>query len=282
MAFIFAILKDMERIDVETVIRQKYKGYIPRFVFRWLERLICQDEFNRMNQLEYEGGGIGAAETFLKYLNITSEVVGQARLPDKNSRTLFVGNHPLGGMDGLILTHILGKKYGKIKLLVNDVLLNLHQFNDVFIPINKYNTPSRTQMKLISEVLESNTQVLMFPAGLCSRMNKKKQIRDLAWNISFIKMAKRSGRNILPIFFEGENSKKFYRWARIREKLKIKFNYELILLPSEFINARNKHFKVIVGEKILHKNLPARKDMRAFAEKLKNSLYEFPQKYRNK
>ena len=57
-------------------------------------------------------------------------------------------------------------------------------------------------------------------------------------------------RDIVPIFFKARNSKKFYKFARWRKKLGVKFNFEQILLPSEVCKARGSHFKIIFGKPI--------------------------------
>lgn len=270
----------MEKIDVRAVIRQKYKGYIPSFVFRWIERLIRQDELNEINATQRYVDGVRAAKEIITYLDQKVEVVGAHRLPPLEERTLFVSNHPLGGADGIIYTALLGMHYQRnIALLVNDVLLNLTQFSDVFVPVNKYGTQGRERTNLIEEALQSDKQVFTFPAGLCSRQGADKAICDLEWKTSFIRMAQRSQRNVVPLYFDGINSRRFYNWARCRERLGIKFNYELILLPDEFIRSRGKTFRIYVGEPIPYEGLPTGKEMRTFANALRDDLYNFPKRY---
>lgn len=271
----------MKRIDIKSAIRQKYKGFLPSFLVKWVERVIRQDELNRMMGLQDHVGGVEMAHRILDDLNITTEVIGEGRLPVPGTRSLFICNHPLGGADGIVLTALLGDYYGgKIRVMVNDLLLNIFQFGDIFVPVNKYGGQGHKHIKTIEEALEGNDQVLTFPAGFCSRTNDQGQIRDVAWRSSFVRMATRHHRVVVPLFFEGVNSPKFYKWANRRKKAGIKFNYELVLLPQELLNASGKHFRIFVGEPIQISALPKGKDINAFVERIQQEIYTYPDKYK--
>lgn len=270
----------MRKIDVKAAIRQKYKGFLPWFVVRWLERIIHQDELNEIMALQDHVGGVEMARRVMNEMNITTEVIGAERLPSKGERVLFVCNHPLGGADGIILTGLLGEHYdGKIRVMVNDVLLNVFQFEDVFVPVNKYGSQGRKHLSTMEEALESDNQILTFPAGFCSRSNENGYICDIPWRSSFVKMAHRHDRMVVPLFFDGVNSPKFYKWAKRRKNMGIKFNYELILLPQELLKAKGKHFRIFVGEPIKVSDLPKGKDINAFVESIQKEIYTYPDKY---
>ena len=115
----------MTRIDVGTVLRQRVPGFarlMPGFAVRWLERLICQDE---MNFLLEKGDGLeGAAfaDSVLDNLGITYDVKGD--LDPSRRRVVFASNHPLGGLDGLVLCSAVNRLYGsgEMRFIVNDLL----------------------------------------------------------------------------------------------------------------------------------------------------------------
>lgn len=164
--------------------------------------------------------------------------------------------------------------------MVNDVLLNLKPFTDVFVPVNKYGAQGRQRLQQMEQVLASDRQVFTFPAGLCSRQGADNTVCDLEWRTSFIRMAQKYQRTIVPLYFQGTNSPSFYRWARLRQKLGIAFNYELILLPRELIRSKGQHYRVYVGEPIAPTALPtAPQQMRAYATQLRNALYSYPQHF---
>lgn len=101
------------KIDVDKVLRDrlpKHYKYIPRFVVRWLERTICQDQLNAILLKMADKNSVDAATAALDEMNITIDATGLERLPD--GRFMFVSNHPLGGLDGLALISLLGGAYG--------------------------------------------------------------------------------------------------------------------------------------------------------------------------
>jgi len=240
------------KIDVDQVLRtrlSRHYRYIPRFVVRWLERTICQDKLNTILAKMADKNSVDAATAALDEMDITVTSSGMDRLPA--GRYMFVSNHPLGGLDGLALISLLGNRYDhKIKFLVNDLLMAVEPLRDVFLPVNKYGSQSRDAASLIEDALKSDNQFITFPAGLCSRMQPDGTIADLPWHKAAVVHAVGYQRDIVPIYFDAQNSQFFYRFAKWRKRLGIKFNIELIFLPKEMIKKCGSTLRVIVGQPI--------------------------------
>lgn len=265
----------MKQIDIAKVIRQKYKGYLPEWLLKKVKCLIHQDEINELLTLQDHVGGVSFAGKVMKALGLGTRVYAQERLP-REGRYIFVSNHPLGGADGVILTSVLGQYYdGNISFLVNDLLMNIEQFGDVFLPVNKYGRQTREHLAKIEQALASDRQIITFPAGLCSREDDSGAVRDLDWSPSIVHMARRHDRLIVPIFFDAQNSPRFYRWARLRSKLKIKFNYELILLPDELFKSKGRQYDIYIGRPFSVLN-SLRSDDKATAQALRDYIYTLP------
>lgn len=247
------------RIDVDKVLRErlpKHYRRIPRFAVRWLERIICQDRLNEILQHMAGKNSVDAAAVALDKMNIAIEATGLEELPA--GRFMFVSNHPLGGLDGLALIALLGNRYDhKIKFLVNDLLMAVEPLRGVFLPINKYGRQSREAASQIEEALSSDNQVITFPAGLCSRMQPDGTIADLPWHKSAVVHAINHHRDVVPIYFDAVNSRFFYRFAKWRERLGIKFNIELIFLPKEMVKKSGSTLRVVIGEPIPWSSLDA-------------------------
>ena len=247
------------KIDVDKVLRDrlpKHYKYIPRFVVRWLERTICQDQLNAILLKMADKNSVDAATAALDEMNITVDATGLERLPD--GRFMFVSNHPLGGLDGLALISLLGNRYDKrIKFLVNDLLMAVEPLRGVFLPVNKYGKQARAAAVQIEEALQSDSQFITFPAGLCSRMQPDGSIADLPWQKAAVAHAINHHRDIVPIYFDAHNSRFFYRFAKWRKKLGIKFNIELIFLPREMIKKSGSTLRVMIGEPIPWNTLDA-------------------------
>lgn len=267
----------MKKIEIAKVIRQKYSGYLPKWGVRLIEKLIHQDEINEILALQSHVDGVAFAGKVMEALQFSAKVHNEEFLP-QSGRYIFISNHPLGGADGVILTSVLGKFYGgKINFLVNDLLMSITQFGDVFLPINKYGRQSRSHLQKIEEALSSDRQIITFPAGLCSREEETGEIRDLRWSHSFIKMARKYNRDIVPIFFDSQNSPNFYKWARRRVRLGVKFNYELILLPDELFRAKGTNYNIYIGKPIrLDDIVRDTQDDSSLAQSLKDYIYTIP------
>ena len=247
------------KIDVDKVLRDrltKHYKYIPRFVVRWLERTICQDKLNAILTKMAGKNSVDAATAALDEMDITVKATGLEHLPE--GRFMFVSNHPLGGLDGLALISLLGNRYDKkIKFLVNDLLMAVEPLRGVFLPVNKYGNQARAAAVQIEEALQSDNQFITFPAGLCSRMQPDGSIADLPWQKAAVAHAINHQRDIVPIFFDAHNSRFFYRFAKWRKKLGIKFNIELIFLPKEMIKKSGSTLRVMIGEPIPWNTLDA-------------------------
>lgn len=221
---------------------------IPRFVLRYLKRILHLDEVNQVIQQHKGEGAVEFSEHILQDFETTYRVYGEASLRP-GGRYILASNHPLGGFDGVVLMAYFGRVFPKIYFPVNDFLTELPQFSDVFLPINKLGRQSREGVARLEAALESDAQILYFPAGLCSRKGRG-GIFDLEWKSSFIDMAKRWHRDVVPIYFEGRNSNCFYNLARGRVRLGVKFNVEMLYLVHEFFKQRGSHLRLQLGTPI--------------------------------
>lgn len=242
-------------IDLNRIIRSRIGGWkgrlIPGFLISALERLVHQKELNATLDATYPAEGTAFAEAVYEYFDLTLNVRGMENIPD-SGRFIFASNHPLGGLDGIGLIKALGSRYGDdgIRFLVNDMLMNVEPLRPVFLPINKYGSQGRKAAKAIADAYASDMQMLIFPAGLVSRLHPDGEIRDLAWQKSFIQKAVEYERDIIPVRFEGLNRNRFYRTAWWRKRLGVKINIEQAMLPAELCAARGNSYRVIFGRPV--------------------------------
>ena len=239
----------MLQLNLTQIVKSRAgrKGkWIPSFFLRGLERIIHQDDLNGMLRAAHPAEGSEFSHRILRHLNIGVSVSGIDSLP-ADGRYIFASNHPLGGLDGIALVAVIGQKFGdaNIRVLVNDLLMNVTPLAGVFLPTNKFSTRgARESSRLLNEALQQGKQIVMFPAGLVSRLHPDKQIRDLEWRKTFVTKALEYDRLIVPVRFEGLNSMRFYRMAKWRKKLGVKVNLEQVLLPGEVCRSRGKQFVI--------------------------------------
>ena len=248
------------KIDLQAIIKSRLprnkSKFIPTFLIRMLEKLVCQEDLNGILSRTFPHEGVAFADAVLKDLNITVDVAGIENIPS-TGRFIFASNHPLGGLDGIALIKVIGGMYGdeNFRFLVNDMLMNVRPLRNVFLPINKYGAQGRSAAVQINQEYESDKQMIIFPAGLVSRKQKGGEIKDLQWQKAFIAKAIEYQRDIIPVFFEGLNSPFFYNFAKWRKCSGLKFNIEQVLLPSEVCKSRGKHFRIHIGRPISWQSL---------------------------
>lgn len=273
-------MEKVNTIDIDKTFKDKnpklYKR-LPRFVLSYLKRIVHQNDVNEiLTTYGYEYSGLEFNRKVLEHLNITYDVENAENFPPVEGRYIFASNHPLGGLDGIVLIDTIGEKYGNVKFVVNDLLMYLTPLEDVFAPVNKHGRQSAEYAKIIDDLYSSDKQVLYFPAGLCSRKMKGK-ICDTEWKKSFVTKAIQYKRNVVPIFFEGRNSNFFYNLANIRKKLGIKANIEMLYLSDELFKKKNAHFKVKIGEMIPYEKLKEMGGKRSI-EYVRNKVYAMESK----
>ncbi len=262
-------------LDIEQVIKSKAgkkAKYIPKFLINWFKNFMHLDYINDYLKEGYVG--VEFCENCLKYLGVEIEVNGLENLPKDGRKYTFVSNHPLGAIDGVTLGAIIGRQYDeKIKYLLNDILMFLKGMAPLGIPVNKTGSQARNLSKLINEAYDSDNQMLIFPAGLCSRKIDG-EIKDLPWGKSFIRMSRQTGRDIIPIHFEGENSERFYRVANWQKKLGLKFNFAMMLLPDEMYKSAGRKYRITFGEPIPVATLDQSKSDYEWAQVIRSKAYE--------
>ena len=266
-------------VDVEKIISSKNPALlkrIPKFIINYLKKTVHQDEINAILTKYADSTGVEFATNVLSELNIKFNVHNIDRVKD-SGRYFFVSNHPLGGLDGMVIISIIGKIFPDVKFVVNDLLMNLKPLKPIFLPVNKLGRMSGEYAKMINHSYESNSQILYFPAGLCSRLIKGKII-DLDWKKNFLKQAVKYDRDIVPIYFSGRNSMFFYRLAKLRKALNIKFNIEMLYLADELFKQKNTTFDVYFGEPIPIEEIKNNKGLGDWVTRIRDQVYSLNKK----
>jgi len=266
---------DILQIDVEQVLYSKnpaMRKVIPGFLINYLKRIVHQDE---INEFLSKAGHLKDAEFIaegLREFNISYRVTGRENLPEQG-RYIFVSNHPLGGLDGLVFIHEISRYYPDLKFPVNDILMNIRNLSGIFLPINKHGSQDREAALAIEAAYASGSQILYYPAGLCSR-KKKGVIRDLQWHKSFIIKAVQYKRDVIPAFFSGRNSNFFYNLSNIRTFLGIKANIEMLYLADEMFKMRGKAIDLVFGKAIPWQTFDKTKTPSEWAGWIKEKSYQ--------
>ena len=145
----------------------------------------------------------------------------------------------------------------------------------IWLPVNKHGRQTAAYARRYDEAFAGDLPILTFPAGLCSRRHDG-VVSDTPWRLNFIKRAHASGRKIVPLYVEGRLSDFFYRIARLRERLGIKLNVEMLWLPDEMFRQGGSRFRIVAGDPIAPDGL--RGTLRQQADIVRGEVYRLKEK----
>ena len=267
------------QFDIRAILKRKApNARVPEFLIRYLERITHIEQMNAFLRVHTTEKDYDFIKLVLdEELGCTASISGTENIPTDNKPVLFVSNHPLGGLDGMIIAQMIHSvRPRELKVIVNELLMYMEPINGLWAPVNKVGHLTKEQAAEQQRMWKSETDVLSFPAGACSRLqriNGKWQICDLEWQKNFVQRAKEYKRDIVPIYFEGRNSRFFYVLALIRKWLGIKLNIEMLYLVDEMYSAHGKHFDVHVLPPIPYTTFDNSKTPKEWAQYVKSIVY---------
>jgi len=261
------------KIDVESIIRSKTNGYVPKFLINLLKKIVHQDEMNAIMAQNSEKKGVEFACAVLDYFNIRTSAAGLENIP-KNEKLIFVSNHPLGAIEALAIAKHLNKVfYSNINFIANELLLYMAPLKNIFTSVNVgAGKQNRESIALVDELFLSDKQIIIFPSGQVSR-KKEGVISDAEWKKMFVTKARQYQRNVVPIFCSGKNSNFFYNLANFRKFIGLKFNIELLFLPHEMFGKKNSEINITIGKPISYKDFINSKNDLEYAQEVRKMVY---------
>jgi 1-acyl-sn-glycerol-3-phosphate acyltransferase len=265
----------VQTIDVEQVFASKDAKLlkkIPRFVIRYLKRIVHQDEINEFLLANKGIEGIEFIRNVVRFMDIKIKTVGLENVP-RDGRLIFASNHPLGGVDGICLMQVIHDQIREHpKSLSNDLLMNVGPLRDFMIGINKHGGHSREYVAEMQRVFEGDDPVIFFAAGLVSR-RKFFRIEDVTWKSTFVKKAFLHERDVIPVYISGRVSGFFYRLANLRKLLGIRYNIEMLYLPNEMFKHRGMTLTIKFGKPIPWRSFNSSKSADEWAADVKKLVY---------
>ena len=187
-------------------------------------------------------------ETCLSYLKTSWNLIDKEKLDTvpKEGPVVFVANHPLGGMEGMILTLELRRIRPDLKVLTNELLSRIPEFEDIFIGVDVLNSGKAQSnargMRAASRHLANNGALMVFPAGTVSGISLPSlKVSDAPWSPMITRMASRCEAPVMPIFVGGRNSLPFYLSAYIHKRLRT------LLLPRAMAKKSGSSIDICIG-----------------------------------
>jgi len=239
-----------------------------------LMRILGYDKLNRHYSLLSNKNGIDFIDATIEELGIRYEFNEEElkRIP-ANGAFITISNHPFGGIDGILILKILSMVRPDYKVMANFILRRIKPIKDYFLPVNPFEgtrvtTSSLSGIKYAINHLKDGYPLGIFPAGEVSTYNSEKnRITDKQWLYSAIKFIKKSHVPIVPIYFQGNNSRFFHLLGLIHPILRT------VKLPSELFNKKKKIIKIRIGNPISIKDQDEFTDISRYGRFLRAKTY---------
>lgn len=266
-------MNDIALIDVASILSSRMGKKPSRLVVAILKRLIHQDWINDVLLKIGTRKDVDFMCGVVENMGIHLKIKGLENLPEPGNRTMFVCNHPLGGVDVVSVVSVVGVKYPEGLLIpANDFLLHLKNIKDMLIPVNKVGGQNKELSDRLNAAHASDAQLMFFPAGKVSRKHKG-IIADDEWKKNFVSKSIEYHRQVLPIRIDAQNSRLFYFVAQIRKAIRLKLNIEMLMLPRELYRQRGKTIKISIGKAVAWENLDGTKSPKVLAQEIRAMVY---------
>ncbi len=242
----------MKQINIEEIILSKNPDFLKnayspvrKLVYNLIRKLLHISSVNNFLEKNQNLSGTEFISEALEFLDFTFRFSQKdmERIPGEG-RLIVIANHPLGGLDGLLLLALITRVRKDVRIVVNDVLLSIDNLNEYFLPVDLVNKKSQMEsIRNISQALLREEAVIIFPAGEVSRLSLN-GIRDSKWTNSTLYFAQKFNAPVLPVHIQARNSMLFYFASLVYKKV------STFLLPREIFNKRGKSANIFIGNPI--------------------------------
>ena len=213
------------------------------------------------------------ADHLLENMNITIDVAPEQleNIP-KEGGFVLVSNHPFGGIEGVMLLSAIAKVRPDFKVMANFILSHIPNLKECFFAVNPFekNPEWKSSVGGIKGAIQhiaAGNGLGVFPAGEVSRYHGHDYPEDLPWSTSIARIIKNAGVPVIPVFWEGRNSKLFYAVDKIHSML------GTARLTKELINKHDTCFNLQIGKPILTSEVAQYENPKELAAYLRSRSY---------
>ncbi len=236
--------------EISKVIQLEKYGIIGTFLGWLLLKILRISKLNRIYEKHKDKNDITFLNAILNEIQIEFEIPKEdlKRIPEEGP-FITVSNHPLGGIDGILLLKLLVEKRPDFKIIANFLLHRIDPLKKYVMPVNPFEDKkelksSLTGIKNALLHLKNGNALGIFPAGEVSTYKDGELVVDKPWEECAIKIIKKANVPVIPIYFHAKNSKLFYLLSKISDTLRT------AKLPSELLSQKRRIIKVRIGKPI--------------------------------
>ena len=259
--------------EVAKAIKVDKLGFLGTFLGWSLMRMLnistCNKIYDRNKHLE----GLEFINALLEEFEVDFEIPEEdlKRIP-KTGPFITISNHPLGGIDGILLLKLLLERRSDYKIIANFLLHRIEPLKPYVMPVNPFEEHKGAQNSMIGfkaalTHLREECPIGVFPAGEVSTQKEDKILIDKPWEPAAMKLIKKAQVPVIPIYFHGRNSKSFYRWAKLSDTLRT------AKLPSELLSQKDRVLKVRIGNPISLVDQNEHESIESYTEFLRKKTY---------
>lgn len=259
--------------EIASVIGVEKYGFFGTFIGWVLLRTLRISKLNRIYDKHKDKEDVAFLNAILDEVKIQFEIPDEdlKRIP-KEGAFISVSNHPLGGIDGILLLKLLAEKRPDYKIVANFLLHRIEPLKSYVMPVNPFEErkdakSSVTGIKNSLLHLKNGYPLGIFPAGEVSTYKDGKLIVDKPWEEGAIKLIYKAKVPIIPIYFHAKNSRFFYFLSKISDTLRT------AKLPSEVLSQKSRVIKVRIGKAISIKDQEAYENIDDFHSFLRKKTY---------
>ena len=193
------------------------------------------------------------------------------RLP-KDGAYITISNHPLGGIDGVLLLKLMLEREPNFKIIANFLLHRIEPLKPYIMPVNPFENHKDAKSSVIGiketlRHLSDGKPLGMFPAGEVSSYKDGELMVDKPWEEGAMKVIRKAQVPVVPIYFHAKNSRLFYLLSKISGTLRT------AKLPSELFSQKKRVIKVRIGKPITVNEQNEYKTIESYSEFLRKKTY---------
>jgi len=237
---------------------------------KFLMYILRFNELNKLYSQIAEKKGVEFIDELIKSLefNIEFDESQLGKIPKKGS-LIIVSNHPLGGFDGLLLIKYISMVRKDVKVLANFLLKKIEPVSEFFLSENPFEEDG-TVSDASNEAMEhlgNGGVICLFPALDLNRKDTFDGVTDRVWQFPVVKFIKNARVPVMPVLFQGTNSRLLHLFAKIHPSLKN------ARMPSEILSKKHKNIKIRMGSPIREEEQDRFGDVYQFGRYLRARTY---------
>jgi len=268
--------------EVAKAINIDKYGFIGTFIGWLLMKLLKISAINKFYKRNKHLKDVDFLDKILEEFQIKFEIPDEdlKRLP-KDGAYITVSNHPLGGIDGILLLKLMLGQRSDFKIIANFLLHRIVPMKPYIMPVNPFENrkdvkSSISGFKNAILHLRAGHPLGIFPAGEVSTYRDGKLVIDRPWEEAAMKLVKKAEVPVVPIYFHAKNSKLFYKLSKISDTLRT------AKLPSEVLTQKRRVIKVRIGKPISVKDQNEHSDIETFSKFLRQKTYMLSNSFEKK